>query len=47
MALDAAANDTDRFRPRPTITSRYLGLTFVAILMLGVAMIKSNSSVFK
>jgi hypothetical protein len=31
MALDATANDTDRFRPRPTITSRYLGLTFVAI----------------
>lgn len=31
MALDATANDTERFKPRPTITSRYLGLIFVAI----------------
>lgn len=31
MALTATANDTDRFRPRPTVTSRYLGLTFVAV----------------
>ena len=31
MALTATANDTDRFTPRPTITSRYLGLIFVAI----------------
>lgn len=31
MALDATANDTDRFKPRPTITSRYLGLIFVSI----------------
>lgn len=31
MALEATANDTDRFKPRPTITSRFLGLTFVAI----------------
>ncbi|MBT8219834.1 MAG: vanadium-dependent haloperoxidase [Bacteroidia bacterium] len=31
MALTATANDTERFQPRPTITSRYLGLTFVAV----------------
>ncbi|MDC1068483.1 vanadium-dependent haloperoxidase [Candidatus Kapabacteria bacterium] len=31
MALDATANDTERFAPRPTITSRFLGLTFVSI----------------
>lgn len=31
MALDATANDTERFKPRPTITSRYLGLIFIAI----------------
>jgi len=31
IAITATANDTDRFRPRPTITSRMLGLTFVAI----------------
>ena len=31
MALTATAYDTDRFQPRPTITSRYLGLIFVAI----------------
>jgi len=31
MAITATANDTDRFRPRPTVTSRLLGLTFVAI----------------
>lgn len=31
MAITATANDTDRFKPRPTITSRYLGLIFVAI----------------
>lgn len=31
MALDATANDTDRFKPRPTITSRYLGLIFTSI----------------
>ena len=31
MALDATASDTDRFKPRPTITSRYLGLIFTAI----------------
>lgn len=31
MALTATANDTDRFAPRPTITSRYLGLIFVSV----------------
>ncbi len=31
MALKATANDTERFRPRPTVTSRYLGLIFVSI----------------
>jgi hypothetical protein len=31
MAILATANDTEKFKPRPTITSRYLGLTFVAI----------------
>ena len=31
MALKATALDTDRFKPRPTITSRYLGLIFVSI----------------
>ena len=31
MAITATANDTDKFRPRPTITSRFLGLTFVAV----------------
>ncbi|WP_222982892.1 vanadium-dependent haloperoxidase [Flagellimonas meishanensis] len=31
MAIKATANDTDRFSPRPTITSRYLGLIFVSM----------------
>lgn len=31
MALTATANDTERFKPRPTVTSRYLGLIFVAV----------------
>lgn len=31
IALRATAKDTERFRPRPTVTSRYLGLVFVAI----------------
>ena len=31
MALKATANDTERFQPRPTITSRYLGLIFIAV----------------
>lgn len=31
MALVATANDTERFNPRPTITSRFLGLISVAV----------------
>jgi hypothetical protein len=31
MALEATALDTERFFPRPTITSRYLGLIFIAV----------------
>ena len=31
MALSATANDTERFNPRPTISSRYLGLIFTAV----------------
>ena len=31
VALEATALDTERFNPRPTITSRYLGLISVAI----------------
>ncbi|MBR9919253.1 MAG: vanadium-dependent haloperoxidase [Bacteroidetes bacterium] len=31
MALTATANDTEMFKPRPTITSRYLGLIFTAV----------------
>lgn len=31
MALAATANDTEKFNPRPTITSRYLGLIFVSV----------------
>ncbi len=31
LALEATARDTERFKPRPTITSRYLGLIFVAV----------------
>ncbi len=31
MALTATANDTEKFKPRPTITSRYLGLIFVSV----------------
>ncbi len=31
ISLDLTANDTERFRPRPTITSRILGLTWTAI----------------
>lgn len=30
IALKATANDTERFNPRPTITSRYLGLIFIS-----------------
>jgi hypothetical protein len=31
MALNATAEDTERFKPRPTITSRYLGLIFTSV----------------
>jgi hypothetical protein len=31
IALEATANNTEQFKPRPTITSRYLGLIFTAI----------------
>ena len=31
MAILGTANDTERFKPRPTITSRYLGLIFVSM----------------
>jgi hypothetical protein len=31
IALQATANNTEKFKPRPTITSRYLGLTSIAI----------------
>ncbi|MDN3689454.1 vanadium-dependent haloperoxidase [Cyclobacterium jeungdonense] len=31
IALEATANDTERFKPRPTVTSRYLALIFVSI----------------
>lgn len=31
IVLQATANDTEKFRPRPTITSRYIALVFVAI----------------
>ncbi len=31
MALTATAYDTERFQPRPTITSRYLGLIFISV----------------
>ena len=31
LALDATALDTERFKPRPTVTSRYLALIFVSM----------------
>jgi hypothetical protein len=31
ITLEATANDTERFRPRPTVTSRYLGLVWTAV----------------
>lgn len=31
IALEATANDTERFNPRPTVTSRYLALIFVSV----------------
>lgn len=31
VAMEATANDTEIFSPRPTVTSRYLGLTWTAV----------------
>ncbi|HLO39228.1 MAG TPA: hypothetical protein VK173_12080, partial [Lacibacter sp.] len=31
IALEATANDTERFRPRPTVTARMLGLVWTAV----------------
>lgn len=31
VSLEATARDTERFKPRPTITSRYLGLIWTAV----------------
>ena len=31
IALDATANDTEKFRPRPTVTSRMLGLAWTSV----------------
>jgi len=31
LALTAQARDTEKFKPRPTVTSRYLGLIFISI----------------
>lgn len=31
VALEATANDTDKFKPRPTVTSRFLGLIFTSM----------------
>ncbi|MDX1463620.1 MAG: vanadium-dependent haloperoxidase, partial [Marinirhabdus sp.] len=31
LVLTAQANDTEKFNPRPTVTSRYIGLIFVAV----------------
>ncbi|MCZ2846281.1 MAG: hypothetical protein O2U61_07315 [Candidatus Bathyarchaeota archaeon] len=31
LALEGTAYDTDRFNPRPTITSRFLGLIFTSM----------------
>lgn len=31
IALEATAHDTERFKPRPTVTSRYLALVFVSM----------------
>ncbi len=31
IAMECTGNDTERFRPRPTVTSRYLGLIWTAI----------------
>src|SRR5688500_11412764 len=31
VAMTCTANDTEKFRPRPTVTSRYLGLIWTAV----------------
>ena len=31
VALQATANDTEKFKPRPTVTSRILGLIWTAV----------------
>ncbi|HEX5172138.1 MAG TPA: haloperoxidase, partial [Cyclobacteriaceae bacterium] len=31
IAMDATANDTEWFKPRPTVTSRFLGLIWTAV----------------
>ena len=31
IALEATANDTEKFRPRPTVTSRILGLIWTSV----------------
>ena len=31
VAMTATANDTEKFKPRPTVTSRYLGLIWTAV----------------
>ena len=31
LALEATAHDTERFNPRPTVTSRFLGLIFTSV----------------
>lgn len=31
VALEATANDTEKFKPRPTVTSRMLGLVFASV----------------
>ena len=31
IAMSCTANDTEKFRPRPTVTSRYLGLIWTAV----------------
>lgn len=31
IAMNCTANDTEKFRPRPTVTSRYLGLIWTAV----------------
>ncbi|WP_339708960.1 vanadium-dependent haloperoxidase [uncultured Kriegella sp.] len=46
MALEGTANDTDRFKPRPTITSRYLGLIFTSMFDAWTRFDKKASPVY-